>query len=89
MLRNVTIKPRFLMLSTAVESTTLSTVAYQPLDQVLCLEFRSRAVYCYFGVPQSVYQDLLAADSKGSYFNRYIRGRFPYRLMDDQPPRQA
>jgi lysyl-tRNA synthetase class 2 len=78
------------MLSTAVESTTLSAVAYQPADQVLCLEFRSRAVYCYFGVPLSVYQDLLAADSKGSYFNRYIRGRFPYhRLIDDQPPSQA
>jgi hypothetical protein len=78
------------MLSTAVESTTLRAVAYDRADQVLCLEFRSRVVYCYFGVPQSVHQDLMAANSKGSYFNRNIRGRFPYhRLTDDNPPRQA
>ena len=72
------------MLATAVESSTFTTVAYDRADQVLRLEFRSRAVYCYFGVPTGVYQGLMAADSKGSYFNRNIRGRFPYhRLPDD------
>ena len=69
------------MLATALESTTLNSVAYDCAGQVLRLEFRSRAVYCYFGVPPSVHQDLLAADSKGSYFNRNIRGRFPYRRL--------
>jgi hypothetical protein len=72
------------MPATAVKSTTLTTVAYDTASQMLRLEFRSRAVYCYFGVPPRVHQDLLAANSKGSYFNRNIRGRFPYhRLTED------
>jgi hypothetical protein len=63
---------------TAVESTTLAAMAYDDDHEILQLEFRSRAVYSYFGVPVSVYEALLAADSKGRYFNRAIRGRFPH-----------
>ena len=63
---------------TTVESTTLSTVAYDDARDLLQLEFRSRAVYQYFGVPPAVHTALLRAPSKGSYFNRVIRGRFPY-----------
>jgi hypothetical protein len=71
------------MVATPVESTTLSTVAYDPAGQLLRLEFRSRAVYCYCDVPSAVYQDLMEADSKGSYFNRNIRGRFRYHRLAD------
>ena len=65
---------------TAVESTTLATVAYDEARNLLQLEFRSRAIYQYFGVPAAVHQALLGAPSKGSYFNQFIRGRFPYSL---------
>ena len=66
------------MLTAAVQSTTLASIAYDAPGQRLWLEFRSRAVYCYFGVPPAVYQALIAATSKGAYFNRSIRGHFPY-----------
>jgi hypothetical protein len=66
---------------TAVESTTLATVAYDEARELLRLEFRSQAIYQYFGVPSAVHQALLGAPSKGRYFNRTIRGRFPYRLV--------
>ena len=69
------------MLTTAVESTTLSTVAYDAAGQVLWLRFRSHAIYCYFGVPAAVHTALLDAPSKGTYFNRYIRDRFPYERL--------
>ena len=69
------------MTMTAVESTTLATVAYDEALGVLQLEFRSRAVYRYFGVPATVHESLLSAPSKGNYFNQVIRGRFPYRLI--------
>jgi hypothetical protein len=62
----------------AVESTTLASVAYDDARGVLQLEFRSRAIYRYFGVPAVVCEGLLSASSKGRYFNRIIRGRFPY-----------
>jgi hypothetical protein len=35
-------------------------------------------VYRYFDVPVDVHENLLRASSKGSYFNRFIRGRFAY-----------
>lgn len=66
------------MLSTPVESSMLASVAYHAPHRLLCLEFRTRAIYYYFGVPPAVHQRLLAAPSKGTYFNRNIRGRFPH-----------
>lgn len=71
------------LLLTAVESTTLVSIAYDAPAQCLWLQFRSRAVYCYLGVSPLVYQGLLAASSKGGYFNRNIRGRFPYHQESD------
>ena len=68
-----------------VESSTLATVAYDETRQVLQLEFCSRAVYQYFSVPSAVHEALLAAPSKGRYFNQTIRGRFPYRLLAGAP----
>lgn len=66
-----------------VDSTTLATVAYDEAQELLQLEFCSRAVYLYFGVPVTVHQALLGAPSKGKYFNQSIRGRFPYRPIPD------
>jgi hypothetical protein len=63
-----------------VESGTLRALVYDHARGVLQLEFRTRAIYRYFGVPVAVYESLLSAPSKGSYFNRVIRGRFPYAL---------
>jgi KTSC domain len=68
---------------TAVESTTLAMVAYDEARELLQLEFRSRAIYQYFGVPAAVHTALLRAPSKGSYFNRIIRGHFPYSLASN------
>jgi hypothetical protein len=62
----------------AVESTTLTTVAYDADRELLQLGFRDQAVYCYFDVPADVHENLLRASSKGSYFNRFIRGRFAH-----------
>jgi hypothetical protein len=61
----------------AVESATLAAVAYDDARGILQLEFRSRAVCKYFGVPRPVYEALLTATSMGGYFNRAIRGVFP------------
>ena len=62
----------------AVESATLATIGYDDALGILQLEFRSRAVYSYFGVPRPVYEALLAAPSKGGYFNHAIRGVFTH-----------
>jgi hypothetical protein len=69
------------MTATVVESTTLATIAYDNAHEVLRLKFRSGVIYQYSGVPASVHGALVAAPSKGNYFNREIRGRFPYILV--------
>jgi hypothetical protein len=63
---------------TAVESSTLATIAYDGTRELLQLKFNSYALYHYFGVPATVHEALLRAPSKGSYFNQAIRGKFPY-----------
>jgi hypothetical protein len=68
------------MNETRVKSTTLRALSYDNGRGLLQLEFRTRAIYHYYGVPAAVYEGLLDAPSKGSYFNRIIRGRFPYAL---------
>ena len=71
-------QPEFL--STPVESSLLTEVAYST-DQTLQLEFRRGAVYRYFTVPPTVFHALIAAESKGAYFNRSIRNRFRYQRL--------
>ena len=63
---------------TAVESATLRSIGYDESLALLRLEFRSQAVYDYFGVPAPVHEALLRAPSVGACFNAVIRGCFPY-----------
>ena len=73
-----------------VESSTLATIAYDNIRELLQLEFNSHAFYQYFGVPAAVHEGLMFAPSKGSYFNQTIRGKFPYRRLSetDMPGRR-
>ena len=65
---------------TALDSSLLRSVEYST-TQTLDLEFHSGATYRYFDVPQPVVEALITADSKGAYFNRNIRTRFPYQRL--------
>lgn len=61
-----------------VNSTLLASVTYDAGESILQLEFCDGAIYRYFGIPSTIHNGLLAADSKGSYFNRQIRRCFRY-----------
>jgi hypothetical protein len=61
-----------------LQSKTLASALYHPRRRQLELEFRSAKRYLYFQVPLQCYRQLLRADSKGTYFNRNIRNRFPF-----------
>ena len=64
----------------AVQSSLLASVGYS-IDATLDLQFRSGAIYRYFAVPHAVFEDLIAAQSKGGYFNRNVRTRFRYQRL--------
>ena len=66
---------------TPVESSAFQAAAYAERQALLYLLFRSGEMYRYYEVPQWQYQQFLAADSKGRYFGRNIRGRFRYERM--------
>ena len=50
-------------------------------DATLTVHLHQGAVYRYFTVPRTVVEALLAAASKGAYFNRHIRNGFPYQRV--------
>jgi hypothetical protein len=58
-----------------VESSCIASVGYADTAKTLEVEFRSGAVYRYFGVPPETHLALMGAASKGAYLNRYIKGR--------------
>jgi hypothetical protein len=62
----------------ALDSSTLASAGYLERTSTLEVEFRNGAVYRYFAVPPGVFEALLAAESKGAYFGRFIRNHFPY-----------
>ena len=66
----------------SLDSTTLAVATYDSRRETLKLDFRDGTRYTYSGVTRDVYRDLLGADSKGSFFNRHIRSRFPYVKID-------
>ena len=69
------------MKTTTVDSKSLRTVGYDAERRLLQVQFQNRSIYQYFEVPAAVYQDLMLAPSKGAYFNRSIRPRFDFALV--------
>ncbi|WP_456843610.1 KTSC domain-containing protein [Bradyrhizobium sp. USDA 4510] len=64
------------MMRTPVRSSTLVSAGYDESNQLLEIEFQTNSVYQYFGMPKPIYKQLMAASSKGSFFDRHIRNQF-------------
>lgn len=62
----------------SVESSLLDAVKYDAGAETLAVKFSSGAVGTYTGVPAKVYDELMAAESKGEYFTGKIRNTFEY-----------
>ncbi len=62
-----------------VESTLIKEIGYDADSQVLTVVMvQSGDVYEYQGVPQAVYDGLMQAESKGSYFVKNIKGKYSF-----------
>jgi hypothetical protein len=67
-----------------VDSSCIDAVAYpnavehSQQESVLQIRFNSGQVYQYYRVPHEIFLRLLNTNSKGSYFNRYIKDIFAY-----------
>ncbi|NQW03576.1 MAG: KTSC domain-containing protein [Acidobacteria bacterium] len=61
-----------------IESTSIKAVAYDADSQTLEVLFHRYGTFRYSGVPEFLFRGLLLASSKGNYFNRRIKDRFPF-----------
>jgi hypothetical protein len=64
----------------SVDSSMIQAFGYDPERQTLLVIFNSGKTYRYFEVPPEVYEELLAADSKGSYMRSFVIDCYPYEL---------
>ena len=61
-----------------VNSSSVFSIGYDADAAILEVELRDGELYRYFAVPSRVYQEFMAAQSKGQFFNDFIRPRFPF-----------
>ncbi|MBP7828299.1 MAG: KTSC domain-containing protein [Kiritimatiellae bacterium] len=62
-----------------VESTLVQAVGYDAATQTLTVKLvTDGSVYEYFGVPQEVYDQFMAAESKGNFFAKNIKNVYKF-----------
>jgi hypothetical protein len=59
----------------AVDSSNLVSVGYD--EGTLEVEFNS-GIYCYYDVPEYIYEELMASDSIGSYLHQNVKSSYSY-----------
>ena len=57
----------------SLDSSALKAATYLADQRMLYLKFQSGEIYRYFDVPLELYQEFIAAESKGTYFGQSIR----------------
>lgn len=64
-----------------VISSSLVSAGYDAAQRALEVEFAGGAVYRYLGVPPEVWNDFLAATSKGTFVNVEVKPNYRYRKV--------
>jgi hypothetical protein len=60
----------------SVTSTNIQSIGYEDTD--LEVTFKGGSTYRYSKVPKSVYDELMSAESIGSYFAKNIKNNYTY-----------
>lgn len=60
-----------------VTSSTVLSIGHEPTSSTLEVEFKNGGVYQYYNVPEMIYQQLMASDSKGKFLHAYIKPAYP------------
>ena len=75
-----------------VDSEAIAEVEYEATAHRLFVRFTSGEWYAYLDVPPLTYQRLLAAGSKGRFFQTELRDRYSFVKLDltpSRPPREG
>jgi hypothetical protein len=60
------------------ESSNISGFDYDKDSQILTVEFKTGGRYNYYDVPETTFEQMKAASSKGQFLAQNIKGRFRY-----------
>lgn len=60
-----------------VDSSTILSVGFEPATGTLEIEFKKGGLYQYYNVPNEMYEQLMASDSKGRFLHVYIKPSYP------------
>lgn len=71
------------MEKTYVTSSNIDQLGYY--QGTLFIQFKSGAAYKYDQAPYHVYQILAKAESVGSAFHRFVKGRYRYTKLEANP----
>ena len=66
----------------SVESSNIESIGYDSNSKILEIEFNNYSIYRYYEVAEDVYDELMAAESKGSYLYQKIKGVYRYERCD-------
>ena len=66
---------------TRVSSSNIRLIGYDPENGILEVEFLNGGVYQYLSVPQTVYERLMVASSKGRFVSAHIRDGYRTRKI--------
>ena len=62
-----------------VDSSNIEAIRHDEDARELWVRFISSGTYVYSDVPPGTYDDIMRADSKGSYLNRELKPNYPSR----------
>ena len=62
-------------------STVIDRLIYNADDSTLRIIYTSGAVYDYQQVPESVYNAMRSARSKGTFLNKEIKNKYSYKRL--------
>jgi hypothetical protein len=65
-----------------VRSSVLRSAGYNRSTSTLEIEFMTGLIYRYLRVPETKYDALMKASSKGRYFNSIIRDHYSYAPLE-------
>lgn len=60
------------------ESSNIARFRYEESSQILTVEFNHGGTYNYFDVPESVFEQMCSASSKGQFLAQSIKGLYRY-----------
>ena len=61
-----------------VSSSNISSIGYDPKNEVLEVAFLDGSIYQYLEVPESVYKSMMKSPSKGKYLHNNLKEIYIY-----------